>query len=162
MVETVTDDKALARVTVVALGPTQEGKYPAAPVVLLDLYVRPDAEVGTLTIVSRWVIRRRRITILLIFDLFVFFFYLTRQVKDYRTRVSGITPALLAAPTAVTWQAAQDAVLRVVSSASVLIGHSVHNDLLSLRIRHSFLIGMHLCLRLLTSKIPRCCFPSRG
>mmetsp|Transcript_10405 Transcript_10405/g.15652 ORF Transcript_10405/g.15652 Transcript_10405/m.15652 type:complete len:326 (-) Transcript_10405:4132-5109(-) len=56
-------------------------------------------------------------------------------ILNYRTEFSGLTEKDLL-PVTVTLQQVQLAVLRLVSSETILVGHSLENDLLALRLAH--------------------------
>lgn len=55
-------------------------------------------------------------------------------VIDYRTHVSGITPELL--ENGLSLDAARDAVCRIIHADTIVVGHSLNNDLAALRLRH--------------------------
>lgn len=68
----------------------------------------------------------------------------TLPVTDYLTRYSGITPSMLRAAT-VTHAQAQERVVQLLDEVpSVLVGHSLECDLLSLRLVHTRLIDTSL------------------
>ncbi|RDW93757.1 uncharacterized protein DSM5745_01079 [Aspergillus mulundensis] len=65
----------------------------------------------------------------------------TKRVIDWRTRVSGVTSAAMSAAVRsgqalFGWQAAQHALWRYADADTVLVGHSLDNDLKVLRIIH--------------------------
>ncbi len=62
----------------------------------------------------------------------------SEPVKDYRTHVSGITLELL--ENGVSFQEAQDAVCQIIYSDTIVVGHSLNNDLNVLKIQHWHII----------------------
>lgn len=61
----------------------------------------------------------------------------TQPVEDYRTSISGVTPADLNSPHAMEFKSAQAAVSSLVSGR-VLVGHGLVNDLKACRLSHPF------------------------
>lgn len=64
-------------------------------------------------------------------------------ITDYNTQYSGITAAMMADVTA-TLKDVQDEILRSVHAETILVGHSVENDLIALKILHSLVIDTAL------------------
>src|SRR5690349_18375561 len=56
-------------------------------------------------------------------------------IVDYKTDIHGITPDQIAAAT-LTFRHVQAAVSRMLCDRTIIVGHSVHGDLKSLKIRH--------------------------
>lgn len=64
--------------------------------------------------------------------------FATGPVKDYRTHVSGVTPELL--EQGVPFEEAREMVRQIVMSDTVVVGHSLNNDLNVMRLQHWHII----------------------